>query len=46
MGFQTVFSLNCWKLEFEIAMHPFVEKRVSKGVVVCLRFTIICTLFP
>ena len=29
MGFQTVFSLNCWKLEFEIAMCPFVEKRVS-----------------
>lgn len=21
MGSQTVFSLNCWKLEFEIAMH-------------------------
>ena len=29
MGSQTVFSLNCWKPEFEIAMCPFVEKRVS-----------------
>ena len=29
MGFQTVFSLNCWKPKFEIAMCPFVEKRVS-----------------
>ena len=42
MGSQTVFSLNCWKLEIEIAMHRYFhgEKSIQGGGLSQIRYNL------